>query len=86
MQVPLTWGSALLLIEYFHPSPLPSLDDTKAPQITAEVKGVALYSYLLYSEIFLWPKMFVDFAVFIQTVNHQSFSTLATVVSDNRRH
>ena len=36
-QIPLKWESALMLIEHYHPVPLPSIDDTKSPQVTAEV-------------------------------------------------
>ncbi len=47
---------------------------------------ILLLTTIPYSEIFLRPKMFVDFAVFFtnrENFIHQHFSMLATVVSDN---
>ena len=39
-QIPLTWESALMLIERVHPSALPSIDDSKSPQVTQEVSDL----------------------------------------------
>lgn len=37
LQIRLKWDSALMLIEHYHPIPLPSIDDAKSPQVTPEV-------------------------------------------------
>ena len=33
----MTWNDALMLVEYYRPTYLPSIDDTKSPQVTSEV-------------------------------------------------
>ena len=46
-QIPLTWESALMLIEYVHPSHMPSIDDAKSPQVTPEVSNACIkYKFL----------------------------------------
>ncbi len=45
-QIPLTWESAQMLIQHYHPLSLPSIDNVK-PQLSAEVscKAVIGWSY-----------------------------------------
>ena len=38
LKIPLTWDAACKLMEYYHPSFLPSIDDSKSPQVTVEVR------------------------------------------------
>jgi calcineurin-binding protein cabin-1 len=44
-QVSLTWDGSLKLVEFFHPSYLPSIMDVKSPQVTSEL--MSLYKKII---------------------------------------